>query len=273
MKVAITERIEQEVVYLLAVIDLIRSMVNKELLEVVGKPGDQSICFKSMVHKRFFSIALVDFLSLTDAKAPVPKTSYLSALREISSSPCFEANGSAQKLKHAVNAFIDWLNVEMSMDIWLGSINVEVKNLRISRLLLFKIGGNLSKHNFLRAVGVAEDLQKLLARAGVEVELHDAILAQEEVYDTFHGDVGAYHDSTVAEFLNELAWGIQAYLLPEFQRSIVYEGGDSLRYWYQPPGDLKHPFSKTCYWNLMNQVRTGPIVKPFTVTCHLKGRY
>ncbi|MNR09267.1 hypothetical protein D3C85_1254630 [compost metagenome] len=145
--------------------------------------------------------------------------------------------------------------------------------LKISRSLLLKIGGNLSKHNFLRSVGVAKDLQRLLSNVGVEVELHEAILLQPEIYDVFHTDVAAYHASTIAEYLNELWWGIQTYLTPEFNRSIIHDYDGTGRYTYQYPPELVHPFGKNCYWNLMNQVRTEPYFPRFTITRHLKGEY
>ncbi|SDU58486.1 hypothetical protein [Pseudomonas mandelii] len=265
-------KMEEEVVYLLAVIELIRSMVNYEIMMVVGEVDEQSIQFKSMTHKQFFSIALVDFLSQTDTKAPVPSTSYLGALRAISAKPSFNVNGSVQCLKDAVIAFTEWLRTEIDVDAWLGSISLQVK-IRIPRYLVLKIDGNISKHNTLRSVGVAEELQRLLKKADKPVELYEAMLAQKDIYDIFHDDISAYHASTIAEFLNNVHWGIQRYLKPEFARSFAPEGGDSPFYRFLPPDQLEHPYAKTCYWSLMNQIRSEPIFKPFTVTRHLKGNY
>ncbi|NWA86730.1 hypothetical protein HX783_28580 [Pseudomonas sp. D2002] len=265
-------KMEQEVVYLTAVVELIGSMVNKAMLSVLGEGEHKNVWFESSTHRQFFSIALVDFLSATDKDAPVPKTSYLNALRTIANEPCFEKTGSVSLLKHAVDSFSNWLNTEIEVDAWLPSIDQQVV-LRISRSLILKIGGNLSKHNFLRSIGVAKDLQRLLSSAGVEVELHQAILLQPEIYDVFHIDVATYHASTIAEFLNELWWGIQTYLIPEFNRSIVYDYDGTERYTYQYPSGLAHPFGKSCYWNLMNQIRTGPYFKRFTITRHLKENY
>jgi hypothetical protein len=265
-------KMEQEVVYLTAVVELIGSMVNKAMFSVLGEGEHQNVWFESSTHRQFFSIALVDFLSTTDKDAPVPKTSYLNALRTVSNEPNFEQLGSVLGLKHIVESFSSWLNTEIEVDAWLSSIDQQVA-LKISRSLLLKIGGNLSKHNFLRSVGVAKDLQRLLSNAGTEVELHQAILLQPEIYDVFHIDVAAYHASTIAEFLNELWWGIQTYLTPEFNRSIIHDYDGTGRYKYQYPAEITHPFGKSCYWNLMNQVRSGPYFKRFTITRHLKGSY
>lgn len=265
-------KMEEEVIYLSAVIELLRSMVNHGLMTVGGEGNHKSVQFKEMTHQQFFFIALVDFLSQTDAKAPVPSVTYLSALRNISNTPSFSVNDSVSDLKNSVNAFTDWLRVEIAVDLWLPSLDLEIE-IHIPRFLLLKIVGNVSKHNSLRSVGVAGDLQRLLQRAGKTVELYEAMLVQEEIYETFHDSVCVYHVSTIAEFLNRLSWGIQNYLKPEYSRSFTPGDGGSPYYKFQYPNELEHPYAKTCYWNLMNQIRSGPIFEPFTVTEHLKGKY
>ncbi|WP_234044339.1 hypothetical protein [Pseudomonas chlororaphis] len=265
-------KMEQEVVYLTAAIELIESMVNKAMFSVEGDGENKNVWFKSFTHRQFFSIALVDFLSTTDKDAPVPKTSYLNALRTIANAPSLEQFGSVAHLKQAVDSFSSWLDTEIEVDAWFSSIDRQLA-LKISRCLLLKIGGNLSKHNFLRSIGVAKDVQRLLSNAGAEIELHQAILLQPEIYDLFHDDVAAYHASTIAEFLNELWWGIHIYLIPEFNRSIIHYYDDTGRYEYQYPSALTHPFGKSCYWNLMNQILRKPYFERFTITRHLKGNY
>ena len=265
-------KMEEEVVYLCAVIELLRSMLNYELMAVLGDGDHKSVQFKTMTHRQFFFIALVDFLSQTDAKAPVPSTPYLGALRAISCAPSFEVDDSVIHLKNAVKAFAGWLHEEIAVDTWLPSIDLQV-DIRITRYLLLKIVGNLSKHNTLRSVGVAEELQRLLQKVGKKVELYQAMLIQEDIYEKFHDDVCAYHASTIAEFLNDLSWGVQLYLKPEYARSFTPAGDESLAYKFLYPEALEHPYAKTCYWNLMNRVRSGPIFPPFTVTEHLKGNY
>jgi hypothetical protein len=72
--------IEEEVVFLKAPKEIIDSMVNFEVLTLHGNDPDSSILFKTSIHQRFFNIVLVDFLSLTDKKAPVKRSTYLEAL-------------------------------------------------------------------------------------------------------------------------------------------------------------------------------------------------
>lgn len=158
-----------------------------------------------------------------------------------------------------MGAFTDWLSVEIPVELWLPSILLEVE-IRIPRILLLKIAGNLSKHNVLRSVGVAEDIQSLLRNAGSNVELYQAMLVQEEIYEIFHDDVCAYHASTIAEFLNELSWGIQNYLKPEYSRSFTPSIDGSPLYEFQYPKELDNHYAKICYWNLMNQVQSGPFL-------------
>src|SRR5215218_1142153 len=44
----------------------------------------------------------------------------------------------------------------------------------------------------------------------------DALLALADFYEKFHTDILNYHASTIAEFLNNIRWGIYEYLQPEF---------------------------------------------------------
>ncbi|WP_248915954.1 hypothetical protein [Pseudomonas moorei] len=265
-------KMEQEVVYLTAAIDLIRSMVNKAMFSVVGDGEHKNVWFESSTHRQLFSILLVDFLSPTDSMAPVPKKSYLAALSLVAEKPSFDVGGSAQYLREAVSTFRDWLRVDISVDAWLPSIDRQVV-FRIPRYVVLKIDGDISKHNSLRSARVAAELQALLIKAGEPTELYQAMLAQQDIYDIFHDDVCAYHASTIAEFLNSLWWGIQNYLEPEYKRSFTPPENDLPMYGFKPPTELQHPYAKTCYWNLMNQVQSGPIFNPFTVTKHLKGKY
>jgi len=264
--------IEQEVIILKAVIELINSMVNFEVLSIEGNDPESNIVFKSSTHQRFFNIILVDFLSCTDKRGPVKPTSYLGGLREITNNPCFDENDSVCNLNVATQEFKDWLEQEVEVGVWLPSIDKDTR-LKIKRLDFLKMTGDISKHNYLRAIGVAEDLQKLLLQADITVDIDEALLALAEFYERFHTDILGYHASTIAEFLNNIRWGIYDYLQPEFDKSIVREGGDSLMYQYTYPEKIQDKFAKACYWELMNEVRSKTCMKRFKVTRYLKLRY
>ena len=82
-----------------------------------------------------------------------------------------------------------------------------------------------------------------------------------------------YHSSTIAEFLNNIRWGIYTYLQPEFNRSIVIKDVESQAYSYTFPSGIVTDFGKECYWGLMNEVRKEPYMRRFKVTDSLKQRY
>ncbi|WP_238540713.1 hypothetical protein [Pseudomonas sp. GM48] len=265
-------KMEQEVVYLSAAIDLIKSMVNRAMFSVAGDGEHKNIWFESSTHRQLFSILLVDFLSPTDPMAPVPSQFFLAALSSVAEKPSFEVSESVRNLKEAVGTFRKWLRVEIPVNAWLPSIDRQVV-LRIPRYVLLKIDGNISKHNSLRSARVAAELQVLLIKAGEPTELYQAMLAQQDIYDIFHDDVSAYHASTIAEFLNGVWWGIQNYLQPEYHRSFTPPEDGLLIYGFKCPSEIVHPYAKACYSELMNQVQQGPIFKPFIVTKHHKGKY
>lgn len=264
--------IEEEVVFLKAIKEIIDSRVNFAMLTLHGSDLDSTILFETSMHQRFFNIVLVDFLSRTDKKAPVKQSSYLGALRAISAHPRFDVDNSVAALRDATCAFVHWLEQEVSVDVWLPSIDTQA-SMQIARLNFLKMCGDISKHNVLRSVGVAEELQQTLAASGVSVELEDAMLALGDFYERFHTDILNYHSSTIAELLNNIWWGIYEYLQPELRRSIVWEGGNPRKYRYTFPIGIENNFAKQCYWDLMNEVRQPPYVRRFQVTKWLKLRY
>lgn len=264
--------IEEEAILLKAVTELVDSMVNRQLFELLGSDPDCNVLFHTNLHQKFFNIVLADFLSKTDKKASVRSTSYLGALKAITDAPHLSSSDSAELLKSSTTAFIDWLNQEVEVDAWMPSIDRQVK-LKLSRLSFLKMCGHISKHNFLRSLGVAEELQETLAKAGVLVTRDDALSALTDFYDRFHNDILNYHASTITEFLNDIRWGIYHYLQPEFQRSIVWESKDPPMYRYTLPTGISENFAKGCYWELMNDVRSPPYIPRFKVTKWLKLRY
>ena len=264
--------IAEEVIVLKAVKELIDEMVNFEMLELLGDDPDSGILFRSMTHQRFFNIVLVDFLSRTDKKSCVTPRSYLGAITDISADPNFDVQHSVASLASAARSFSEWLDREVEVETWLPSLEM-LTTLKITRVSFLKMCGNISKHNFLRSLGVAEELKDTLARAGTMVNLDDALLALSDFYARFHTNILNYHASAIAEFLNNIRWGIYEYLQPEFRRSIVWEGGNPPMYRYTYPATITTRFAKECYWELMNEVRSVPYVRRFTVTKCLKLRY
>ena len=265
-------KIEQEVIMLKAVNEIIDSMINYEMMSLKGNDPDSSILIKSSTHQKFFNIILVDFLSRTDKKAPIKQTSYLGSMKDVWEDPSFNVDDSIRLLREATYRFSDWLEQEIEVDVWLPSIDTRT-TINISRNSFLKMCGNISKHNFLRSGGVAEELQKILSVKGISMTMEDSLLTLADFYERFHTDIFNYHGSTIAEFLNNIRWGIYEYMQPELRRCIVREGGDPPKYRYIYPNAVTSGFAKECYWELMNEVRSAPYLRKFTVTKLLKLRY
>jgi len=263
---------EVEVIVLKATWELIDSAVNYAVLSLVGNDPDTEIRFHTSVHQRFFNIVLVDFLSRTDANAPIPPTSYLEGLRAIARTPLLVPQEAIASLKAATDDFIGWLEQEVEIDTWFPSINIQA-DLNVRRETFLRITGNISKHNFLRAFRVAEELRGIFERSGITVSLEEANMALADFYERFHTDILNYHSSTIAEFLNNMRWGIYEYLQPEFTRSIVFDKDNPPMYRYIYPADVISPFARQIYWDLMNDVRSAPSMRRFRVTKWLKLRY
>ena len=266
--------IEKEVIFLKAIKELIDEMVNWEVVKLAGEDPHSNISFNSMTHKKFFNILLVDFLSCSDKNILGVQVSYLGALKEICNSPKFNIDNSINRLTQATHEFADWLEKKITVErVWLPSIDLEI-DLSIKRIEFIKICGNISKHNFTRLSGVVRELKNIFNRNNKILKDEDALLIIDEFYQWFHDDIFSYHSSAIAEFLNNIRWGIYEYQAPEFQQSIVYETEEHpIKYHYTYPDGIKNGFAKTCYWELMNDIRSKPYMKKFKVTDYLKMRY
>lgn len=265
--------IEKEVIILKAVTELIDSMVNFEVFSLYGNDPHTSIGFQTMTHQKYFNIILLDFLSCFDEKVLGKKQSYLEAIRTICQFPNFNKNNSIKNLKISTEDFIIWLEKEVQVETELPSIDSK-SSLLIKRIEFIKMCGNISKHNFTRLSRVAKELISILKRNTINIDFEDSLLYLDYFYERYHTDIFGYHGSTIAEFLNNIRWGIYKYLLPEFCQSIVYEGiKHPKKYHYTYPKDIKNNFARNCYWDLMNTVRSGPYMRKFKVTRYLKMNY
>lgn len=153
------------------------------------------------------------------------------------------------------------------------SINCNV-DLQLTRVESIKMTGDVTKHNYLRSIGVAKSLKKILLRSGVEVSCDDALLALPDFYSRFGDDVIFYQSSYICEFLNNIRWGIYEYLLPEYKRSYIclnheYDGN----YKFTIPKSITTDYARTCYWDLMNLIRKKPLMPKFIVSDSFKSEY
>lgn len=267
--------IEEEVILLNAVIDIIDLMVTPEMLRLDGTNQSSTVGFKTSIHRRFFTIILVDFLSRTDKDLPTNANPYLRALREISDNPQLETDNSINLLRITVNDFSKWLNCKVSIkNMWLPSIDKQV-SFKISRIDFLKMCGNISKHNILRSGRIVKDLQNTLANHGHFVDLQDAMLALNDFYERFHDDIIIYHTSTLIEFLNNIRWGIHEYLQPEFLRSRTLNTKSTIpsSFEHKIPTQIQNKYARQCYLDLMSRVQLKPFIKKFRATKTLKELY
>jgi hypothetical protein len=264
-KITNLSQIEKEVIFLKAVYELINSMVNYEIMDL----ADASVVFKSMTHQMYFNVILVDFLSHSDKRIIGEEQTYLEAVTLICKNPNFNENGSANGLTLAIKDFVEWLDQEIQVETWLPTIDTNV-HLAIKRTQFIKICGNISKHNFSRLSVTANELLEILGKNKIKIELEDVLVLLKDFYEKFHFDVLSSHASIICEFLNNVRWGIYEYLKPEFDHSIVYEGGNPPMYRFTYPKGIINKFAKNCYWDLMNEIRSRPYMPKFQVPDWIK---
>lgn len=264
--------IEKEIIFLKAIQELIDKIVNYEVLDLSRKDPDSEIRFKSMTHQMFFNIILVDFLSLSDKHVIGEQLSYLSAIIKIYEHPNFNQDNSIDFLSVSAKEFVDWLEQEVKVNVWLPAIETDTE-LSIKRIEFIKICGNISKHNFSRLFGVSKELKQIFKRNDIKIDFEDTLLILDDLYERFHTDILNYHSSTITEFLNNIRWGIYEYLLPEYNQSMQKNDENLEGYKFTYPKGVDSKFSRNCYWDLMNWIRRKPFVERFKVTRWLKLRY
>ena len=273
---------EQEVIVLKAVWEQIDEMVNYEMFVKLSRTDDVELRFNTMTHQRLFNILLVDFLSeprtwpfgLTKPPSGASKSerSLLFHLKRICDDPKLNPTGS-DILRLPLEAFMQWLEAEFCIDkVWLPSINVET-NIRVKRIAFIKICGNISKHNFTRLSANVDEICEILKASGISLDEDQGYLVIPEFYEWFHRDIFSYHSNAIAEFLNNIRWGIYDYLRPEFARSYTRDDPASIAYRFKYPPDCNRPVAQSMYWDLMNAVRSAPYIPRFEVTRYLKMRY
>jgi len=269
--------IEKEISILLAAIQSIKSMVNREVLMFSNDFNSMEIKPNTLSSSTLFSILLVDFISPpnnTFSKA----RSYLDALSQICQNPNFNHNNTLPALRNAVEEFDSWLSHEAHFEnIWLPSINKEL-NLSMKREDLIYICGNISKHNQLRLDRVVGRILKILQKEEPNLKTAETFPVINDFYEWFHTDIFHYHLTKICEHLNNIIWGIQAYLMPEFNRSYTVKEAMSKKsgievYEYQYPKNVISTLGQFYYWELMNEIRAKPYINRFQTSKYLQGRY
>lgn len=264
---------ESEIIYLKAAIDLLDSMLTVKLFELRGKDPDSQIYFHEEIHQKYFFIILIDFLSKSNKIFNGEELTCLELIKKISETPNFDINKSISELKFAINFFNSWLNKEIIVKTWLPNINKEC-DLKLKRIEFIDACANISKHNFMRLTGVSNRVIKILKRNNIDITFNESLLILDDFYERFHNDILNYHGSNIVEMINNIRWGIQEYLILQFDKSYKKDNSESkFSYRYDYPKEINDKFAKDCFWSLMNSIRMKPYIKKFKSTEMSKIRY
>ncbi len=272
---------EQEVVVLKAVWDLIDGMVNYEMFLRPTGTSELELKFNTQTHQRLFAILLVDFLSKPNVEelglphppqSPMSKQSRLFYLGRICDAPTLNPT-SADSIRAPLEAFVQWLETEcLVRKVWLPSIELET-DIKVRRIAFIKICGNIAKHSFTRLNVDAAQICEILKANDHPINIEQAYLIIPEFYEWFHTNISSYHSSAIAEFLNNIRWGIYDYLKPELARSFTKDNPASIAYRFICPSECNRPVAQALYCDLMNAVRSEPYMPRFEVTRYLEMRY
>lgn len=280
---------EQEAIILNAIWSMIDGMVNFAMFLLPGdKTQDTNLLPQTSEALRLFHVLLGDFLSKLERKGrgdlpfnlpPAPSgtcpsnLTFLYYLRRIASDP--KLGNAPQAIARPTEAFATWLEEDTYIEkVWLPSIGVEV-DLTIKRITWLKICADIGKHSFARLEPNVAKIVRILAEHGKVIDEGMGYAVLPEWWEWFHTHLFGYHASTIAEFLNNIRWGIYEYLQTEFRRAYYplpdhpMEGA----YGFDVPGEVTSPIAQTMYWDLMNYVRSPPYFPRFTVTRFLKEQF
>lgn len=278
-------KVEQEAIILNAVWEMIDGMVNYAMFVKNDRVENANLMFETSAHMRLFNILLGDFLSLPQKRSrntlPFGLASpaagdretnftFLFHLRHICDDP--QLNNHSGSIRAPIEALADWLEGEAHFEgVWLPSIDTQV-DLRIKRITYLKICGDIGKHSFARLEVNVKRICTILAAHGHTIDEGMGYTVLPEFYEWFHSHVFSYHSSLVAEFLNNLRWGIYNYLRPEFERSFEWIDPKPM-YRFKYPTGIADSLAQQMYWGLMNMARSKPYFPQFTVSESFKKRY
>jgi hypothetical protein len=229
--------------------------------------------FNNSECQQLFSIFFADFLeSVASELTNGRKVNCLELLEGICQDPQLDEDSAIEFLRKPVGTLAAWLSTEIKVPTWLPSIDREVE-LTLRRQEFIALCGNISKHNIGRLTRTAKRLAQILERASIDLPMIDTLSVLDDFYTQFHDNVFNYHGGLIAQLLNDVRWGIHEYLEPQFLRAYTPAAPDSVMYSYRYPANVSAPFAKSCFWDLMNDVRAKPYIARFSVRPFLEARY
>lgn len=256
---------ERETIGLCISMEAIKDMVNHALLKITpysDGSNEAEIYFHDFTHRSLFLIRFLDFAKeCGDRKLTGVSGSCISVLEQATLKQSYNDNGSINELEAAISNINEWLEFESPLKLWLPTLDIEAK-INVSRHDILKVSGNHSKHNLSRLTAVSKTIHKLLLRHGYDVDIQHIPLALEDFQEHLEQNYFIYYGTWMAQLLNDLLWGIQRYLEPEYRSSYTPKG-DMGSYRFIYPKKINNKISEEWYWRLMNNVRSGPIFHKF----------
>lgn len=266
---------EKEAIGLCISLEAINDIANHALLELrdVSKyPGEVEVYFHTHIHQELFVIRLLDFVKESgDSKLTGVSGSCLAVLQSACTTCSFDQQGSVAALKESVVELDSWLLHKTPIKLWLPTLDIEA-DIEVNRLDFLAISGNYFKHNLSRLTGVSKHIHSILDRSGYTVPVEQIPLALDDFRVHLQEDYFIYYGTWLAELLNNIRWGLQAYLKPLFLKSYKKEKPEDISYKYEYPTNIQHEVPKQWFWRLMNNVRSGPYLKKFVGAHYLKER-
>lgn len=285
---------EQEIIALVAMCHLIDDMANYAMFASGWTPDWTNVLFETKAHARLFNILLVDFLSapkpwkkprkgskpfdlpVSDgsqhATERATDKTYLFILRKIVNDP--KLNPNSAELNQAVERFSAWLEDDTFIEkVWFPSIELEL-DMKVRRIDALKITGDITKHNFTRLGAVVSKLKKLFEKNNTNVTEIQCYQLLPEFQQWFQDHVFMYQSSHIIEFLVTIRCAIHDYLRYEYERCREVWFDERLQlenYKYHAPNGVQHPFAIHMHWELMNLVRSGPIIRGYQAGPHMKA--
>lgn len=264
---------ETEAIGLCICVEALGDMANHAVLklrDVSAYPGEAEVLFHDRAQLDLFLIRLLDFAKESGSKQLTGiEGSCLAVLKEACATKSFDVGGSISDLQNSIQALEYWLSQETSITLWLPTLNINA-TLNVSRLKLLIITGNHSKHNLSRLTGISKEVAKMLKEHGYSVPEEQIPLALDDFKEHLAENYFVYYSTWLAELLNNVRWGIQAYLNPMFARSYRAGPEQSPANISEYPGDIQQDIPKQWFSRLMDNIRTRPYLKRFIGARYLK---
>lgn len=265
--------LEYEAAGLCIVWDAIDDIANFGLIELRDSSRVEDQCevyFHSYAHKHLYLARLLDFAHESgDADFTGVDGSCLQVLEAACDTRCFDSEGSIQELRQSVEALSRWFSTRTQFNFWLPTLGINA-DLNMPRIDFLRIAGNQSKHNLSRLSRVSKRVARTLREHGCAVPDEDVHVALSDFSEHLHEHFFVYYAGWLTEMLNNIRWGLRAYLAPTLAEHFQPNPRGDLFATYSYPAEVQSEVSKLWFNGLLNHVRERPIFKRFAVSENFK---